>query len=424
MRKPIEINSRVAARRGPFEPAALGRVRQQRALKFGNVVESIANNKFRIRWDDGTESCETTNVLKLQPTGAGALPQARALSTVPFTEPRQAMPCPSPPVRPGSVHGVVAPLAAAPPAVRRAPVPNPKSRQNPVPQLLVADPAPSPGVSILVTEVLDQPDIPLVSVQTESTPDGSVTVRLVVQSAAGSAGCSAASAATSSRATHGYDVFSPRAAIGYDGDDPNVDCDDPKELYYETPQASEEVVNESGGADSDDEQEGLGGQDLPLDCPVQSLLVEPITGTSYTVILSTICAGRQTVTWTVCGPDYDPPITTEDRAADLMRAAGGEATGLRGGLPYRDGALDLLALWLKLYPGDVVQDLEKLNDYALRTRTTFRPVTKSEWVRFWGLVLAARQFNQKGKALWADCRSIRHIRVRVKNGTAKPFRAG
>ena len=75
MRKPIEINSRVAARRGPFEPAALGRVRQQRSLKFGNVVESVASNKFRIRWDDGTESCETTNVLKLQPTGAGALPQ-------------------------------------------------------------------------------------------------------------------------------------------------------------------------------------------------------------------------------------------------------------------------------------------------------------------------------------------------------------
>ena len=144
------------------------------------------------------------------------------------------MPCPSPPVRPGSVHGVVAPLAAAP-AVRRAPVPNPKSRKNPVPQLLVADPAPSPGVSIPVTEVLDQPDMPFVSVQTEFTPDGSVTVRLAVQSAAGSAGCSAASAVTSSRATPGYDVFSPRAAIGYDGDDPNVDCDDPNELYYETP---------------------------------------------------------------------------------------------------------------------------------------------------------------------------------------------
>eukprot|EP00873_Tetraselmis_striata_P046241 jgi/Tetstr1/466505/TSEL_011012.t1 len=75
MRKPIEINSRVAARRGPFEPGALGRVRQNRALKFGNVVESVANNQFRIMWDDGTESCETTNVLKLQPTGAGALPQ-------------------------------------------------------------------------------------------------------------------------------------------------------------------------------------------------------------------------------------------------------------------------------------------------------------------------------------------------------------
>eukprot|EP00873_Tetraselmis_striata_P022328 jgi/Tetstr1/442592/TSEL_030688.t1 len=77
MRIPIEINSRVAARRGPFEPAALGTVRQQRALKFGNVVESVASNKFRIRWDDGTESCETTNVLKLQPTGASALSQLR-----------------------------------------------------------------------------------------------------------------------------------------------------------------------------------------------------------------------------------------------------------------------------------------------------------------------------------------------------------
>jgi hypothetical protein len=75
MRKPIEIISRVAARRGPFEPATLGKVRQQRALKFGNVVESVASNKFRIKWDDGTESCETTNVLKVQPTGAGVLPQ-------------------------------------------------------------------------------------------------------------------------------------------------------------------------------------------------------------------------------------------------------------------------------------------------------------------------------------------------------------
>eukprot|EP00873_Tetraselmis_striata_P000823 jgi/Tetstr1/421087/TSEL_012131.t1 len=84
MRKPIEINSHVAARRGPFEPAALGRVRQHMALKFGNVVESVASNKFRIRWDDGTEPCETTNVLKLQPTGAGALPQLLFAPEVPM----------------------------------------------------------------------------------------------------------------------------------------------------------------------------------------------------------------------------------------------------------------------------------------------------------------------------------------------------
>eukprot|EP00873_Tetraselmis_striata_P033157 jgi/Tetstr1/453421/TSEL_040403.t1 len=46
--------------------------------------------------------------------------------------------------------------------------------------------------------------------------------------------------------------------------------------------------------------------------------------------------------------------------------------------------------------------ITRLNEAALRTRTSFRPVTESEWVRFWGLMIAARQFNQKGHHLWGD----------------------
>lgn len=234
------------------------------------------------------------------------------------------------------------------------------------------------------------------SVQTVCTPDGNVTVRLDVQSGTESAGCFAPSAATPSGGTPSYDVWNPPAAIGYGGDEANA-------LHYESSDTSDpsEAQNESGGADSDDEQEGLGEQDLPLDCPVQSLLVLPSTSTPSTVKLSA-SGTTHTATWVVCDKDYDPPITTDDRAIDMKRAAGDEPTGLRGGLPYRDGDLDMLGLWIKMYPGDIPTDITRLNETALRTRTSFRPVTESEWVRFWGLIIAARQFNQKGHHLWGD----------------------
>eukprot|EP00873_Tetraselmis_striata_P010899 jgi/Tetstr1/431163/TSEL_020875.t1 len=44
-------------------------------MRFGEVAESVLNKTSRIRWDDATESPEASNVLKLQTTGAGTLPQ-------------------------------------------------------------------------------------------------------------------------------------------------------------------------------------------------------------------------------------------------------------------------------------------------------------------------------------------------------------
>jgi hypothetical protein len=55
-----------------------------------------------------------------------------------------------------------------------------------------------------------------------------------------------------------------------------------------------------------------------------------------------------------------------------------------------------------MYHGNIDDDLERLNASTPRSRSTFGHVTICEWVRFWGLILAARQFNHKGKDLWVD----------------------
>eukprot|EP00873_Tetraselmis_striata_P003581 jgi/Tetstr1/423845/TSEL_014471.t1 len=70
-------------------------------MKSGEGTESVVNNTFRIRCDDGTESPETSNVLKLQSTGAGTYHAPApgtsgqsALPTSPVPDSRQATRCP------------------------------------------------------------------------------------------------------------------------------------------------------------------------------------------------------------------------------------------------------------------------------------------------------------------------------------------
>jgi hypothetical protein len=74
MRETIGVGSRVAARRGPLEDPKPGKVRQQRALKFGRVAESVGFNEWRVLWDDGAASTEKSNCLKLQPNNAALFP--------------------------------------------------------------------------------------------------------------------------------------------------------------------------------------------------------------------------------------------------------------------------------------------------------------------------------------------------------------
>jgi hypothetical protein len=75
MRETIGVGSRVAARRGPSQDPKHGKVRQQRALKFGRVAESVDFNEWRVLWNDGAASTEKSNCLKPQPNNAALLPQ-------------------------------------------------------------------------------------------------------------------------------------------------------------------------------------------------------------------------------------------------------------------------------------------------------------------------------------------------------------
>jgi hypothetical protein len=146
------------------------------------------------------------------------------------------------------------------------------------------------------------------------------------------------------------------------------------------------TLEEGFPSDDSDDEEALGvSQEVPANHQVPSLLVQP----PETIVV--VKSKDASAMWKVACPDYDPPSTIEKRTEAILRQANGELPSLRArGIPKRDGGVDLLALWLRLYPGNIDDDLERLNASTLRSRSTFRLVTFYEWVRFGGLILAAR----------------------------------
>ena len=123
-----------------------------------------------------------------------------------------------------------------------------------------------------------------------------------------------------------------------------------------------------------------------------------------------------TVTWTVVSSNLE--INTGRAFLPATNV------GLVTGLPFRQGEPDLLKLWLQLYHGDIDKDIAQLNS-LLRSRG-HRDITQHEYVKFWGLIIAARQFSEKGKnARMQECSSPRRARMQecgvalcVKNNSA------
>ncbi len=60
-----------------------------------------------------------------------------------------------------------------------------------------------------------------------------------------------------------------------------------------------------------------------------------------------------------------------------------------------------MSLWLRLYSGDIRQHLAEMNAAGLRSDHRFKVISEFEWVRFWGMIIGARQFSEKGKELWS-----------------------
>ena len=74
-----------------------------------------------------------------------------------------------------------------------------------------------------------------------------------------------------------------------------------------------------------------------------------------------------------------------------------------GGLPILpSGEPDLLSLWLVLYPGDMTSRIAAMNTYDLRENVRWIAIAENEYVRFWCLILGARQFSEKMKNMWSD----------------------
>jgi hypothetical protein len=132
------------------------------------------------------------------------------------------------------------------------------------------------------------------------------------------------------------------------------------------------VAFDMEGDSSDDE----GDPALPDDAAQDSQGVEDAAWVPLVHdVTVTLRQPRTRATWTVFQHDdvaeHDPhAYTSAVRAAQM-----GGHVGLKEGLHVTDGRLDILKLWLRLYPGDMHANLRKLNDACLSKRADFRQVS-------------------------------------------------
>jgi hypothetical protein len=115
-------------------------------------------------------------------------------------------------------------------------------------------------------------------------------------------------------------------------------------------------------------------------------------------------------TWTVFQHDdaaeHDPLADTTAVRAAQMRGQ----VGLKEGLPVTDGRVDILKVWLWLYPGDTHADLRKLNDAGLSKMADFTQVSPTKFVSFGGLMVAGNVYGQRGRDLWENNNMLSGIR--------------
>jgi hypothetical protein len=83
---------------------------------------------------------------------------------------------------------------------------------------------------------------------------------------------------------------------------------------------------------------------------------------------------RTMVTWTVFQHDDAADHVPHAKTTTVRAALLGRHVGLKEGLHVTDGRVDILKLWLRLYPVDMHADLRKLNDACLSKRADIKQV--------------------------------------------------
>jgi hypothetical protein len=108
-----------------------------------------------------------------------------------------------------------------------------------------------------------------------------------------------------------------------------------------------------------------------------------------------MAAGDEILVWTIVLAETTD--TRKERLVDFRE----KGVGLKGRIPTsKDGDVDMLSMWLHLYPGKIEDDLCRLHEEGFRKKAGWKLVTPHEWVAFIGIIYASRQFNQLGTGLW------------------------
>eukprot|EP00873_Tetraselmis_striata_P025536 jgi/Tetstr1/445800/TSEL_033446.t1 len=158
-----------------------------------------------------------------------------------------------------------------------------------------------------------------------------------------------------------------------------------------------ELAKELGDSSGDEKapEQDVGGAS-PDDGRKDAAWISPAPGT--TAVLK---QGSKIATWSMFNLDSAEEMAKMRDTTAQREAARTLPVGLRDGLPIGVGSVDLVQLWVKMYPGDLSADLEKVNAASLRRSSTRKLISMREYVRFWGLVIAGALYSQQGRDLWA-----------------------
>jgi hypothetical protein len=159
---------------------------------------------------------------------------------------------------------------------------------------------------------------------------------------------------------------------------------DPDDVKEEDPQDYAQLEKDSDDEEEDEPDEHLLGE-------AKVTLRRPVGA-----IVEKRAASEETTTWTVVTG------VTKDTRIEWSALFHAKVVGPKGGIPMsEDVDVDLLIIVLiYLNPGNIEDDLSRLNEEGFRKRECWKRVTQHDWVGVIDIIYVAQQFNRQEKGLY------------------------